>query len=243
MLGITFVAIWSLALAPFSSQETGFLVRSFKSPVTETTRQYAVYVPERYFQGKEPWPVIVFLHGRGESGDDIELVRKHGPIQEAMSRPDFPFLVVAPQCPRLPFERVLSAWREHTPDVLLALDEVKAQYRVDSKRIYLTGLSMGGFGAFQLAADHPDLFAAVAPVCGGSEQERVAACRSVPFWIFHGEQDPVVPVSQSTRMAEAMKAQGMSVKLTVYPGVFHDSWTPTYSNPELYAWFLIHRRP
>jgi len=83
----------------------------------------------------------------------------------------------------------------------------------------------------------------VAPVCGGGEPERVSALRSIPFWIFHGEQDPVVPVSQSTRMAEAMKTRGMSVKLTVYPGVFHDSWTMTYSNSELYAWFLSHRRP
>jgi len=140
---ITFVLVGSLAMAPGSSQETGFLVRSFKSPVIETTRHYAVYVPERYPSSKEAWPLIVFLHGRGESGDDIDLVRKHGPILEAMSRPDFPFLVVAPQCPRLPFERVLSAWRDHTPDVLLALDEVKSQYRMDPKRIYLTGLSMG----------------------------------------------------------------------------------------------------
>jgi predicted peptidase len=121
---------------------------------------------------------------------------------------------------------------------------------VDTRRVYLTGLSMGGFGAFSLALRSPERFAAVAPVCGGGnpfpphgfDKKRKAALQSLPFWVFHGDKDTAVALAESERMVAALKKQGCDVTFTVYPGVGHDSWTQTYNNPELYEWFLQHTR-
>lgn len=225
-----------------ASEETGFVLSSFKSTFDGTARSYAVFVPKRYPETRTAWPVVLFLHGYGESGSDVELLRRHGPIKEAMTQADFPFLVVAPQCPRVEYGRVMNAWADRAEDVMTVLTDVRSRYRVDASRMYLTGLSMGGFGAFALAARYPGLFAAVAPVCGGGNTGSASAYRGTPFWVFHGARDPLVPARFSTEMVEAMKAVGAPVKLTIYPEADHDSWTVTYANPELYTWFLSHSR-
>ncbi|WP_374711977.1 carboxylesterase family protein [Symbiobacterium terraclitae] len=199
--------------------------------------RYLLFLPEGY--GADPaqrWPLILFLHGAGERGSDLSLVKRHGPPRLAEERPaDFPFIVVSPQCPEG------ETW---DADVLLALlDEVCATYAVDEERIYLTGLSMGGMGAFDLALTAPHRFAAVAPICGAGNPLRVRPEHAVlPFWVFHGDQDEIVPPAMSAQMVEALRAVGAPVKFTLYPGVAHDSWTQTYANPELYQWFLQHRR-
>ncbi len=223
--------------------DTGYVIHAYDSPTAGHERKFGMFVPYNYNESRRKWPLILFLHGYGESGDDVELTRKHGPLKEGILRNNFPFLVVAPQCPKPKPEPALlmNAWRNLEPDVTKILDEVKRDYRVDTTRIYLTGLSMGGFGAFCLAEDWPDTFAAVAPVCGGGDASALNKCSRLPFWIFHGEKDHTVPYNRSVEMADALKAFGADVQITLYPDLAHDCWTATYSNDKLYAWFLSHK--
>lgn len=205
---------------------------------------YLLCLPDGYgADASQRWPLILFLHGAGERGDDIWQVAKHAPPKIDTTATNFPFIVVSPQCP--PGEN----WSD---EVLLALlDEIESQYAVDTQRVYLTGLSMGGFGTWSLGVSHPDRFAAIAPICGGGEFIKVylaaerhqAALTSLGVWAFHGGKDPVVPLEESQRMVSYLRKLGVSeVKLTVYPEAEHDSWTQTYANPELFAWFLQHSR-
>ena len=196
---------------------------------------YLLYLPTGYGRraGKR-WPVILFLHGAGERGNDLNKVKVHGPPKILQKRTDFPFIVVSPQCPA-------SSWWEPLPLKVL-LEEVQEKYRVDPDRVYLTGLSMGGFGTWDLAVRYPERFAAIAPICGGGKPLLADRIKNVPVWVFHGDADPVVAVKQSDEMVEALKRVGADVKYTRYPGVGHDSWTATYDNAELYQWFLSHRR-
>jgi predicted peptidase len=204
---------------------------------------YLLFLPEGYQKrGKERYPLIFFLHGIGERGSDPWKVKVHGPPKVAEKMSNFPFIVVSPQCPA-------GEWWS-TDALIVLLDDVMGRYKVDPTRVYLTGLSMGGFGAWSLALEFPERFAAVAPICGGGnplyvhsyDAARKAAIQAVPFWAFHGDADKSVPVEESTRMVDALKKFGCDAKLTIYPGVGHDSWTQTYSNPELYRWLLQHER-
>ncbi|GAB4454040.1 MAG: prolyl oligopeptidase family serine peptidase [Anaerolineae bacterium] len=205
--------------------------------VRQVRLNYLLFLPEGYNAGgARRWPLILFLHGAGERGDDLERVKIHGIPKVVEQRPDFPFVVVSPQCPR-------PSWWTAEVDALNALlDEVIATHAVDPARVYLTGLSMGGFGTWALAMAHPERFAAIAPICGGGDPHRVTALKDVPTWAFHGAQDEVVPMSETEQMVEALRAAGGDVRATVYPDADHDSWTATYDNPELYDWFLAHTR-
>ena len=131
------------------------------------------------------------------------------------------------------------------------LDQITKSYSVDTNRIYLTGLSMGGYGTWDLGLSHPEKFAAIAPICGGgstivtmlAEGPRAEALKSLGVWAFHGARDPVVAPEESRRMVDLLKAAGVKdVRFTLYPEATHDSWTETYNNPELYEWFLKHER-
>ncbi|MGD9144751.1 MAG: prolyl oligopeptidase family serine peptidase [Anaerolineae bacterium] len=199
--------------------------------------EYLLFLPQDYHKhlGKE-WPLILFLHGAGERGDDLALVKTHGIAKIVEEEPNFPFIAISPQCPEN------TRWWEYTRTLKAILDQVMAEFAVDEQRIYLTGLSMGGFGTWSLAMDYPDLFAAIAPICGGGLSDFVAVIKDVPVWAFHGAKDLAVPLQASQRMVDALRAVGGNVKFTVYPGVGHDSWTQTYENPELYEWFLQHSR-
>lgn len=200
--------------------------------------KYLLYLPEGYDQDKEKkWPLMMFLHGAGERGSDINKVKIHGPpkmVEKKDGKIEFPFILVSPQCP------TDSWWEPFSLNVLL--DEIQANYRVDADRVYLTGLSMGGFGTWDLAMRYPDRFAAIAPICGGGNTVTTFRIKNIPAWVFHGDADPIVPVEMSDKMVEALKKMGADVKYTRYPGVQHDSWSETYANPELYKWFLSHRR-
>jgi predicted peptidase len=187
-------------------------------------------------------PLILFLHGRGESGDDLNLVKVHGIPRIVDENPDFPFITVAPQCPMF-MTWVLIA------DALEALvDDILQWDNVDTSRIYLTGLSMGGFGTWHLAVQRPEVFAAIAPVCGGgnlvnSLPHRICRLSQMPVWAFHGSADDVVPLSAQQLLIDALRDCSESeVKFTVYDGVDHDSWTQTYANPALYDWLLGYQR-
>jgi predicted peptidase len=196
-----------------------------------------LYLPKGYGEKKDQkWPLLLFLHGAGERGKDVNLVKKHGPPKLIDQGKEFPLIVVSPQCPT-------SSWWPEQIDALVALmDEVQSRYAVDGDRVYLTGLSMGGFGTWALACQQPERFAAIAPICGGGDRYRVSRIKNVPAWVFHGAKDPVVPLQASADMVEALKKAGGDVQLTVYPEAQHDSWTETYNNPKLYEWFLSHRR-
>jgi predicted peptidase len=204
-----------------------------KEITTIVSSNFLLYLPREFGREKKEWPLILFLHGAGERGSDLEKVKTHGP-PKLLEKEDFPFIVVSPQAPEG------AGWM---PDLLNALlDEVIERLPVDRDRIYLTGLSMGGFGTWRLAIEHPERFAAIAPICGGGEAYRVCRLKNLPVWAFHGAKDNVVPLKAQEEMVEALKQCGGNVKFTVYPEAGHDSWTETYANPELYRWFLEHRR-
>jgi predicted peptidase len=229
------------------------LFRSYSDAVI--TYPYVLYVPRSY-QPSRSWPLILFLHGSGESGTDGTRQLAEGLGSAMLSDIDsWPFIVVFPQKPSEG-----SEWEQHEDAVMGILARVRHELNVDPRRIYLTGLSQGGHGAWVLGARHPGVWAAIAPICGyaaarrdargaglarpytGSPQELAAALRNVPIWAFHGEADDVVAPAESVALVAAVNAAGGSARLTLYPGVGHGSWDRAYRTENLAAWFLDHSR-
>jgi predicted peptidase len=240
-----FASLTALALLPamnVSAQTTPqFSAQKLEWSVTQPHKlDYLLYLPAGYdTDTAKRWPLMLFLHGAGERGTDVQKVAVHGPLAEAKQGTNFPFIIVAPQCPEG------EIW--DSEQLLHLLKDISAKLRVDSNRVYLTGLSMGGFGSWKLGIRHPELFAAIAPICGGGSmidtlglrREQMGALKSLPVWAFHGAKDPVVPLAESERMVATLKRFGcQDVKLTVYPEADHNSWGQTYDNPEFYAWLL-----
>lgn len=231
---------------PSASTDPGMQTpQHFKKKITRTAElDYLLYLPKGYKKNDEPWPLMLFLHGAGERGTNVDKVTVHGPpklVKEG--KKDFPFILVSPQCPPN------RTWRDD--ELIALLDEITAKHNVDTNRVYLTGLSMGGYGTWSLGTKYPERFAAIAPVCGGGERipvllasrEKKAALQSIGVWAFHGAKDFVVPLEESERMTNALTRAGCkNVKLTVYPEAGHDSWVQAYSEPEIWNWFLAHRR-
>jgi predicted peptidase len=209
---------------------------SFETQVVKTVKlNYLLYLPKDYGKDKEQkFPLIMFLHGAGERGDDLEKVKIHGIPKIVEQKDDFPFIAVSPQCPE-------DSWWD-TDALKALLDEIVAKYEVDPDRVYLTGLSMGGYGSWALGIAYPNKFAAIVPICGGGDEKKVAVLKDVPIWVFHGAKDSVVPLAQSEKMVNALKEAGGNVQFTIYPEADHDSWTATYDNPELYEWLLKQKR-
>lgn len=203
----------------------------------EISLKYLLYTPPDYEETDGKWPLLLFLHGMGERGEHLDMLKKHGPPRLIEEGQDFPFIVVSPQCPADSF------WTMELDALRALVAEITEAYRVDLSRLYLTGLSMGGFGSWHLATEYPDLFAAVVPICGGGVRElgypaKVRALKETPVWAFHGAKDDVVPLEMSQELVEELKSCGGNVRFTVYPEAGHDSWTQTYNNPELYKWLL-----
>jgi predicted peptidase len=214
---------------------------TFKKKISHQVElDYLLHVPAGYDASpkSERWPLILFLHGAGERGDDVMLVAKHGPPKLIAAGKDIPAIVVSPQCPANQW------WTDHLEGLVGLLDDISRRYRVDPHRVYVTGLSMGGFGTWGLLGRYGDRFAAAIPICGGGSRIGLQRAMNVPIWAFHGDADPVVPVDETTRLVEAMKSRGaQNVKLTVYPGVAHDSWTQTYDDPAVWEWLFAQKRP
>jgi len=209
----------------------------FEKTIKKTVRfNYQLYLPDGYSQKGGPWPLMIFLHGAGERGDDPELIKLHGLPKLAASGQSFPFIIASPQCPTEKW------WPNLTDELNAFIDDIEAKYAVDPRRIYLTGLSMGGFGTWSLAISRPDRFAAIAPICGGSERYLAKNIKDIPVWVFHGAKDTVVPIERSEIMVRALEQLGADVRFTIYPDAGHDSWTETYEKKELYEWFLSHRK-
>lgn len=200
----------------------------------EASARYLLFLPKAYGESDKKLPMIFFLHGRGESYGPLSLVKKWGPPKLADKNPNFPYIVVSPQCPGK------ESWSQSRQQEILIglLDDIVKKYRVDTDRIYLTGLSMGGYGSWRLAAGHPERFAAVAPICGGGKPEDAGKLKHLPIWAFHGDQDGAVPISRSTDMVEAIrKAGGKLVRFTTMEHYGHNCWSAAYASPNLYAWF------
>jgi len=220
-------------------QEKGKLIpHHFKKKVSKSLElNYWLFLPSDYQpKSKTDYPMIVFLHGAGERGDDLEKVKIHGIPKIAMTDSTFPFIVLAPQCPENGW------WTEYSDDLNGLIDDIIDRHAVDTNRIYLTGLSMGGFGTWDMAIRYPHRFAAIAPVCGGSLPILAHRIQHLPVWAFHGVKDPVVPVAFSEEMVKKLQSLNAPVKITLYPEAGHDSWSATYSNPELYQWFLSQKK-
>ncbi len=228
-------SLWAPALCAGKEPEAVQQEKHFEKDITIHVKlNYLLFLPEGYGQGEKRWPLILFLHGAGERGSDVSRVKRNGLPRLLEKKKDFPFVVVSPQSPTL-------GWDVEALNALL--DDVLSKYRVDRDRVYLTGLSMGGYGTWALAAAHPERFAAIVPICGGGNPAAARRLKGLPVWVFHGAKDPVVPLARSEEMVRALKDAGNDqVKLTVYPEAGHDSWTETYNNPQLYEWFLQHKR-
>jgi predicted peptidase len=205
---------------------------------------YRVSLPDEASRPDAGWPLLLFLHGSGERGTDIAQLEVHGPLRLVGDIPELSqCVIVVPQCPQ-------DAWWEPEPLKTL-IDEVRAVGGIDDARIYVTGLSMGGYGTWGLLARYPGLFAGAIPICGGGdvrriwkgmpshfELEKLLQAKAVPIHAFHGEEDNTVPVEESRLLIDALTDVGSNAQLTAYPGVGHDSWTQTYAEPALYKWLF-----
>jgi predicted peptidase len=215
----------------------GQQARTLHRRVTQTVdARYLLYLPAGFrANGDTEYPLLIFLHGSGEAGEDLGRLKVHGPPRIVESRRDFPFIVASPQTP--------ASDRGFDYAMLDALlDELLERLPVDPDRLYLTGLSLGGEWTYGWASTRPERFAAIAPVCG--TWTPVVACRlkNVPVWAFHGAEDDVVPLAGDQAMVDAINACGGDGRLTVYPDTGHDAWTRAYADERLYAWLLGHRR-
>jgi predicted peptidase len=203
--------------------------------------QYLLYLPKGYETDiTRIWPMIVFLHGADRRGDDLSLVTGMGIPFEIEEGRDLPFIVISPQCS-------FGIWpdSENVAKLYRLINEVAGMYRVDPKRIILTGFSMGGDGTWALATTHPEMFAAIAPVSAFGElgEKAISKLKDTPTWVFHGEYD-FVPVGNARRMVRILKKYNGAVKLTVWPGADHPgSCTMTYQSQSLYDWFQLQSRP
>lgn len=190
---------------------------------------YYLYTPQKV-EGNVP--LLLFLHGGGESGDSLAILKKHGPPRLISEGRNYPFFMLAPQNP---YKK--GFWDDRV--VYQLLDSIMRVLPVDSNRIYLAGMSRGGYASWRLAMNNPDTFAAMLVICGASApQAYVGWVSHIPIWIFHGVRDHTIPVSESIDMVKALEAMGAKVKLTLYPEAGHDAWTETFNNEEVYTWML-----
>lgn len=200
-----------------------------------TEQNYLLSLPEGYQQDSlKKFPLVLFLHGSGERGDDLEKVKVNGIPKLVEAGKKFPFILVSPQA------RSNEGWESR--DLMRLIQSLQQKYRIDEDRLYLTGLSMGGYGSWDMAIKYPGLFAAVVPVCGGGDSSKVWLMRNTPTWVFHGAKDNVVPLKSSQDMVDALRQHNPSVRFTVYPDAGHDSWTEAYNTDSVYTWMLSQKK-
>jgi predicted peptidase len=227
---LSLVLLFSAILQSAHSEESR---DEFSATVTKQVGAQYLIVKPADFDPQEKYPLLIFLHGRGESGDDLDKVKIHGPFG-TVKKLKLPFIIVAPQTP------LDERWDIEMLSALV--DRLLEKLPVDRERVYLTGLSLGGFGTWDLAIRRPEVFTAIAPICGVGKPSQAAMLKDMPVWAFHGAKDDAVELKGSTEMIDALYGVGNDARLTVYPEAEHDSWTATYENPKLYDWFLSHRK-
>jgi predicted peptidase len=213
-------------------------VRTMTIPREHPTKiHYLIQLPKGYKEDTNRlWPMVFYLHGIGEWGDDMKKVLRFGPPRLVAQGRNLPCIVVSPQVPKGYF------WFRESNAMIEILEEVTACYRVDKHRVHVTGNSMGAFGAILLAAREPKRFASLVPICGGVDYVDSLRLRDVPIWAFHGENDPIIPVQESRRLVDLVNQIGGKARLTVYPGVGHNCWDRAYDDPALWDWMLAQKR-
>ena len=200
---------------------------------------YSLYVPDDYDETSTEFPLVLYLHGVGERGEDLSKLELNG-IPELIGKgKKLPFITLAPQCPDFGW------WSrpEYVEALASLVKNIISGHKVDKQRVYVTGLSMGGYGALALAKKYPNLFAAIIPVCGGMDDHSdIKKLKDLPIWLFHGDQDQTHPVESSIIIHDLLKPINKEIKLTIYEGIGHNSWDMTYANDEIYDWLLSHKK-
>ncbi|HEX5102964.1 MAG TPA: PHB depolymerase family esterase [Pirellulaceae bacterium] len=201
------------------------------------TLRYLLYLPANYSADeKAAFPLLLFLHGSGERGEDLQLVKKHGPpklVDQEAHQKTWPFITVSPQCPK--------ETRWNPAELAKLVEHVANTHRIDRRRIYVTGLSMGGSGTWSLLAERPGLFAAAMPICGRGDPAAAEKIAKTPVWIFVGRKDKQELVENCGELDQALRAAGGDSKVTYYDDLPHDCWTVTYDNPAVWQWLLAHQ--
>lgn len=251
LLAATLVATTALPQEATPPVAEKFESRTFTG-VDGETLGYRLFKPANY-DAKQKYPLVLFLHGAGERGSNNIMQLKHGMkvFTSDAFQAKHPCFIVAPQVPQNQKWSDVN-WAELTnalPDkpsrsmalAMGALDSLQKQFSMDAKRLYITGISMGGYGTWDAISRWPDRFAAAAPVCGGGDMRQADKLTKIPIWCFHGDKDTAVPVLRSRNMIEAIKAAGGNPKYTEYPGVGHNSWDKAYADPELYDWMFAQK--
>lgn len=216
-------------------------------PKSKDQLPYLLYLPKGYRSSKT-YPVLLFLHGIGERGHDLNKLYKTGLPKNIKSGKHYPFIIIMPQCPNdghYSKKGTKQFWWNKDPIVKVKniIDEEVKNLSIDSSRIYVTGLSMGGFGTYKIINEYPDFFAAAAPICGHDFGKiNASKLKHMPIWAFHGDKDKVVPLKLQQNTVNRLKKADVDVKFTIYSGVAHDSWTQTYANPELFKWLLSKKK-
>ena len=237
MKNTRYLLIFTLLFQSCAAQSKSQLIDAKLETITTETFNYYLYYPENYDTDLDgQFPLLLFLHGGGESGDSLETIKQNGPPKLIAQGKQFPFLILAPQNPHK------KKWW-NTAGFMQLLDTIIAENRIDKKRIYLTGLSRGGGAAWELAVQYPEKFAALAVVCGMTPLPYASWIdKNMPIWVFHGEDDQSIPISESETMVTRLQSMGYDVRFTRYPGVGHNSWIKAYNTVELYEWLIRQER-
>jgi len=233
----------SVAVAKKVPAPTPVEGQTVQPPVADGGYPYLLFIPKGYNEsGRDRWPLLIFLHGSGERGTDINVVKKHGPPMLVEKDPAFPFIVISPQ---LPEESATVGQYWDVPPLEAILDHALKTLRVDPSRVYLTGLSLGGMGTWDWGTAHPERFAALAPVAARGDPAKACNAKDVPVWAFHGDRDDAVDMRGDFEMIDALKKCGSTPapRLTIYPNTDHWSWVPAYNDPALWMWMLEQRKP
>jgi len=222
----------------FSDNNKRYMERFEANVMVKVELDYLLYLPSDYRDSNKTYPLVLFLHGAGERGENIDLVEIHGIPKLIKKGRKFPFITIAPQCPS-------DQWWSDSAIVkslISLIEKFKSEYNVDQRSIYATGLSMGGYGTIAIAIERPDLFAGIIPICGGGDLKMIDRLIDIPILLFHGVSDTVVPVKNSSNIYDILKPVNNKAKITIYNDVGHDSWTQTYSNDNIYEWLLKQKK-
>jgi predicted peptidase len=233
---------------PREAQTNAFNEKLFVNARNERMR-YLLFVPKDYDKQKK-YPLVLWLHGGGSRGDDLKLLLRYGDehgigyFAKSDNQSEYPSFIVAPQCPR---NRLWGDPDSEQPTnemrlVLEILEKVQADYSIDSRRLYVTGISLGGYGTWDIIGRRPEMFAAAVPICGGGNTSKAPLMVKTAIWAFHGDKDELVNVSESRRMITAIRNARGDPKYTEYKGVGHNSWERAFTEPDLLSWMFAQRR-